>query len=76
VSGAPIETKVSLPAITVAALSTFWGAIYAVMLAHGLIDPTEEQMRAHAALGAAAVYLIHVGLAYLAPHTRRHDLES
>jgi hypothetical protein len=67
----PIETKVSLPAIVTLLVGTVGGALYAALLAFGVLHPTVPQQAALSALGAALLLVLQTTLGYLAPHTPR-----
>lgn len=71
---APIETKVSLPAIVTGVMGTLGGALYGCALAFDYITPNPEQSAALSGLGAAVLFVTHVVVAYKAPHTYRPDL--
>jgi hypothetical protein len=73
---APIETKVSLPALVVTCMDLLAGAVYALLLAYDVINPTPAQDVAIIGVGTAVSYVVWVVVAYCAPHTPRPDLHA
>lgn len=71
---APIETKVSLPALVVGISWSVVAALYMLAKAYGF-EPTADQNTAIIGLGAALGYAAQTIVAYLAPHTSRPDLD-
>ena len=73
---APIETKVSLPAIVTFLTAAGGSALYGLVLAYGWLHPTSAQTAALTGVGSFVLIAEQTVLGFLAPHMHRPDLPA